>query len=517
MQYESTANSPNGVSRRTVLLGGTALAAAGASSALAQPATFMTIEAATATSTVAAECDVKPEYHLDVPTADAAAKLLEELMYQRAVQVYLWGLSAVGMRQYRVANAEAMGGGPDDYKLGYLGSLMKSNLLHLTGNPDSMYVDYMFDTHNGPIVAEVPPTLPGLLDDMWEIPVIDVIPKMSPSGKYLIVPPGWEGEAPKDHVIARPNTYVSWMLLRGNVERTESGPDTTAAVNELKTKLKIYPLTALDDPSARPKLQYYDVSEMSIDRIPPEGFAYFERLAEVVTTEPPTQTDAIMMGFMKSIGMEPGKPFQPDDHIRAILERAADTGKAMARSVAFHGNDPERWHWPDRKYAEAFMGGSPTFVSDGHTNHDARITFFYLACATSQLMASKTPGEGQAYPWVAKDAAGNILDGGKKYKMHLPANIPAKLYWSVTAYDNGTRSEIQNGTDFSRISSFTKPKVNADGGTDLFFGPEVPAGEEANWIKTVPGKGWFILFRLYGPEEPYFDLSWKPDDLVEFS
>lgn len=163
------------------------------------------------------------------------------------------------------------------------------------------------------------------------------------------------------------------------------------------------------------------------------------------------------------------------------------------------------------------MGGSPTFVSNGHTNHDARITFFYLACATSQLMASKTPGEGQAYPWVAKDAAGNILDGGKKYKMHLPPNVPAKLYWSVTAYDNGTRSEIQNGTDFSRISSFTKPKANADGSTDLFFGPEVPAGEDANWIKTVPGKGWFILFRLYGPEKPYFDLSWKPDDLVEIN
>jgi hypothetical protein len=87
----------------------------------------------------------------------------------------------------------------------------------------------------------------------------------------------------------------------------------------------------------------------------------------------------------------------------------------------------------------------------------------------------------------------------------------------VTAYDNGTRSEVQNGSDFSRISSFTKPKANADGSFDLFFGPDVPAGEEANWIKTVAGKGWFILFRLYGPEQPYFDLSWKPGDLVEIS
>lgn len=490
-------------------LGVSAAFALGASPAFAESTAPAT---APATGT-----DFRPQYELDVPTKEAAQRIFDELAYQRAVQVYLWGLSAVGMQQYRTANAAAMGGGPDDYKLGYLGEMLKSNIEHLTGNPDSMYIDYMFDTRNGPIIAEVPPTLPGFIDDMWELPVIDVISKVSPSGKYLIVPPGWNGGTPEDHVVARPNTYVSWMLLRGNVEQSAQGPDTRVAVNEMKTKLKIYPLSAAGDPSARPTLQYFDVSEMDIDRIPPEGLAYFHRLAEVVTSEPPTQTDAFAMGLMRAIGLEPGKPFEPDARMTAILERAAETGKAMARTIAFHSDDPERWHWPDRKYAEAFMGGSPSFVSDGHTNHDARITFFYLACGTSQLMASKTPGVGQAYPWVAKDAAGNILDGGKTYKMHLPANIPAKLYWSVTAYDNGTRSEIQNGTPFARISTFTKPRTNNDGGTDLFFGPNALAGQEANWIKTVPGKGWFILFRLYGPGEAYFDRAWKPDDLVQIS
>lgn len=458
----------------------------------------------------------KFDYALDVPTKEAAQKIFDELAYQRAVQIYMWGLPAVGMQQYRMANAKAMGGGPDDYKIGYLGGLLKNNVEHLTGNPDSMYIDYFFDTRNGPIVMEVPPTLPGLLDDIWELPVVDVIPQVSPSGKYLIVPPGWKGKAPKGHVVARPSTYTSWMLLRGNVEQTAQGPDSRAAVNEMKTKLKIYPLSALNDPSARPKLQYFDMSDMVIDRIPPEGLTFFERLAELVTSEPRTQTDPFAMGLMKAIGLEPGKPFKPDPRMTAILERAAETGKAMARTIAFHGG-PEWRHWPDRRYNEAFMGGSPSFVLDGHTNHDARTAFFYMACATSKLMASTTPGVGQAYPWVAKDAADNILDGAKKYKMHLPANIPAKLYWSVTAYDNLTRSELHNGTPFSRISMFTKPKMNADGSVDLFFGPNIPAGENANWIKTVPGKGWFILFRLYGPEKEYFDRAWKPEDLVEIS
>jgi hypothetical protein len=456
----------------------------------------------------------KPQYELGVPTKETAERMFDELAYQRAVQVYLWGLPAVGMQQYRVANGEAMGGGSDAYKLGYLGGLLTSNVEHLTGNPDSMYIDYFFDTRKGPIVVEVPPTLPGFIDDMWELPVIDVIEKVSPNGKYLIVPPGWKGEAPADHVVVRPNTYVSWMLLRGNVKQTEQGSDTSQAVEEMKTKLKIYPRSAANDAPARPKLQYVDLSEKKINRIPPEGLDYFKRLAEVVTSEPLTQTDAFMMGFMKSLGMEPGKPFKPDERTTKILERAAETGQAMARTVAFRAENPDRYHWPDRKFVEPFVGGSPAFVKDGHVNHDARITFFYLACGTSQLMNSTTPGVGQAYPSGLMDSTGKPFDGGKKYKMHLPPNIPAKLYWSVTVYDNGKRTELHNGQPYSRISTFTKPKVNADGSIDLFFGPEVPGGEEANWVKTVKGQGWFYLFRLYGPEKQYFDLSWKPDDVV---
>lgn len=230
--------------------------------------------------------------------------------------------------------------------------------------------------------------------------------------------------------MARPATFISWLFIHGNVQQTAQGADTSAAVSELKSKLKIYPLSALNDPAARPTLQFFDLSDKTINRIPPEGLTFFQRLAEVVTHEPATQTDAFAMGLMRAIGIEPGKPFTPDARMTAILERAADTGKAMARSIAFQSEDPERWHWPDRKYAEAFMGGSPTFVSNSATNHDARTSFFYLAGAISKLMTSKTPGVGQAYPWVAKDAAGNILDGNKHYKLHLPRTFqPSSTGW----------------------------------------------------------------------------------------
>lgn len=455
----------------------------------------------------------EPQYNLGVPTEETAQKMFDELAYQRAVQVYLWGLPAVGQQQYRIANAKAMGGGSDAYKVGYLGDMLKNNIEHLTGNPDSMYIEYFIDTHEGPVMLEVPATLPGMLDDMWQKPVVDILQQTSPSGKYLVVPPSWKGDSPKDAVVIRPETYTTWLLLRGGAKLTDTGADTSEAVAEMKNKLKIYPWN--DGKATKKKLQFFNLSDMNIDRIPPEGLTYFERLSEVVNSEPNTQTDAFAMGLMKAIGIEPGKAFEPDARMKHILERAARTGQAMARTIAYNGNEKERWHWPDRNYAEAFMGGSPAFEANGHVNHDARTYFFYLACGTSQLMASTTPGKGQAYPWASKDANGNFFDGGKNYKMHLPANIPAKLYWSVTAYDTATRSQLHNDSSFSRISTFTKPKTNSDGSTDLFFGPKVPKGEEANWVQTVPGKGWFFLFRLYGPEKPYFDLSWKPDDLVE--
>ena len=54
---------------------------------------------------------------------------------------------------------------------------------------------------------------------------------------------------------------------------------------------------------------------------------------------------------------------------------------------------------------------------------------------------------------------------------------------------------------------------NADGSTDIYFGPTAPAGKESNWIQTVPGKGWWIILRLYNPLQSFFDKSWRPTEI----
>jgi hypothetical protein len=105
------------------------------------------------------------------------------------------------------------------------------------------------------------------------------------------------------------------------------------------------------------------------------------------------------------------------------------------------------------------------------------------------------------------------LDGAKTYKLSVPQPVPQKLFWSVTVYDSATRSQIQTDQDRAALRSLVELKyVATTGAIDLYFGPNAPAGKEGQWIKTNPGKGWFVYFRLYGPEGPAFDGRWKPGD-----
>jgi hypothetical protein len=170
--------------------------------------------------------------------------------------------------------------------------------------------------------------------------------------------------------------------------------------------------------------------------------------------------------------------------------------------------------WPDRQYINPFIGGSPFFYADTFTNLDNRSVFFSCAYSASPAMAMNIVGMGAKYPATVRDADGDILSGGKSYKLHLPKGIPAKIFWSVTVYDTEHASGLDNGQPLPSINSMDRPMVNKDGSVDVYFGPSKPAGA-ANWLATVPGKAWFILLRLYGPDQAYFDNTWKPDDIVK--
>ena len=139
--------------------------------------------------------------------------------------------------------------------------------------------------------------------------------------------------------------------------------------------------------------------------------------------------------------------------------------------------------------------------------------FFYYATGITPAMAMAKVGSGSAYAAALRDANGNYLDGGKTYKITLPGPIPAKEFWSFVVYDNQTRSLLETDQKLAGVDS-TNPDVKADpdGSVTVWFGPKAPAGHEDNWVQTMPGKGWNVLLRLYGPLEPWFDKSWKPGD-----
>jgi len=130
-------------------------------------------------------------------------------------------------------------------------------------------------------------------------------------------------------------------------------------------------------------------------------------------------------------------------------------------------------------------------------------------------MRSQTPGKGQAYLSAYTDANGAWLDGANTYTLHVPADPPAKLFWSVTVYDIGTRCLIDNAQQRGDRGSRDPDLVrNDDGSVDLQFGPTPPAGGDSNWVQTVPGQHWFSYMRFYGPVAAYFDRSWKLGDIT---
>ena len=216
---------------------------------------------------------------------------------------------------------------------------------------------------------------------------------------------------------------------------------------------------------------------------------------------------------MQAIGIEKGKPFKPDDKTKALLSEAARLGGAIARANTYASSSPGVFYYPDRKWQGVPDGMTYTFTRDGAPQIDARNNVYYMAAGNSPAMMEKNVGQGSQYLWTYRDADGNFLDGAKTYRLHVLPNIPANNFWSVVVYDALSRSELQNGQPFPSVSSYTKPLVNADGSIDIVFGPEEPK-QKGNWIKTVPGKGWFPIFRFYGPAAPYFDKTWKLEDIA---
>ena len=284
-----------------------------------------------------------------------------------------------------------------------------------------------------------------------------------------------------------------------------------AAVDHVKAGTKVYPLSAADNP---PATEFVNASGRQFNTISANDFSFYEELNQVVQAEPADWVDPATVGLYASIGIRKGQDFAPDERMRKILTEAVAVGNATARTFLFASRDPSAKFYDDRQWFTTFIGGSYLFQDGPERLMDAATMFFYGFTGITPAMTLKKAGEGSAYAMTVRDSAGDFLDGGKTYKVTLPGPVPARDFWSFVVYDNQSRSLLETDQKLAGIDSNDKAlTVGADGSATVWFGPEAPEGHESDWVQTVPGQGYFSLFRLYGPLDSWFDKTWKIGDL----
>jgi len=325
------------------------------------------------------------EFFDGMPTEATASKVLEHLTFLRGVEAFLSAIPA--------ASVEALRAGLEGF--GVTDDLMDSSSLFLTGNTDTVYAVAVLDLgRDGPTVVEIPAGCgPGTVDDAWFRFVIDMGapgPDRGQGGKYLILPPGYDGEVPDGYFTATSTSYVNLIALRGFLVDGK----TDAASHMFRDGVKIYPLDRRDDP---PAMEFINGSGQSFNTIHASNAEFYDEVHTVIDREPVGLIDPETQGLLASIGIRKGKPFAPDERLREILTDAAAVGNATARAIFFNTAEADNYLYEGSYWKRGFYGGNYQFLLDGEDgvrNLDARTAVFYMATLNTPAMTAKMVGLG---------------------------------------------------------------------------------------------------------------------------
>jgi hypothetical protein len=481
------------------------------------------------------------------PSKETLAKVYDNLDFTHAFEAFVNTFQGVNLAAARKGMLDI---GVKDNEVLLFSTLMDAKSLFLTTNADTVYFFGFVDLTKGPMVVETPPKALGTIDDMWWRWVIDFGlpgPDRAAGGRYLILPPGYEGALPEGgYYVARSRTSRVLMLGRMFLENKN---DPKPAVELVRKFTKIYPYQAggdgtsiaeflagkarFDRVTPPPAQVFHEGSGKVMNTIPPNDFSYYEMLNEVVQQEPATSLDPELMGPLAAIGIIKGKPFAPDARMKKILTEAVALANATSRSLFLNPRDPSWFYYPGSSWYNLLFvtgyewetpipmitrEGAKPFPPTGYRTLDGRTNFFYGVTGITPAMAMRVPGIGSQYLFASVDADKQYLDGAKTYKCTLPKDVPAEKFWSFTLYDNMTRSMLDTPQRYPRAGSQSYPspaaEASADGSTTVYFSPKQPDGvKRGNWIQTDPNKGWFTLLRFYSPLEPFFSKKWRPSEI----
>lgn len=438
-----------------------------------------------------------------------------QLAYQRGIEAMIWSMPAISIREFQESAFKDYGASWNDVVLWSKPALPRHELL--TANNQVPYMLTFLNLRQGPVVVEIPAAgakalLFGSFVDNWQAPIVDVGPSGEDEGrggKYLFIPPGYADPIPDGYIPVRMEGYV----VGGGLRPVPANGGTAEDAHTYAQQMKVYPLA---DAAAPKPTRFLDGYPKPYHSLPAYDASWFSELAAMVNEEPVRERDKVMMGMLASIGIERGKPFQPSANTQKALDAAlVDGRRIMQRFFETPGQALTPW-WQGSQWS-AFspkmlqQANEFTYETDDALWIDARAGgLFYWA-----TFVPKKLGGGTFYLMDLRDSAGQLFDGQTTYRLHVPAVVPAKDFWSAIVYDRDTKAFVcagpcdtaDNGVG---LSSFDKPtmKQNGDGSVDLYFGPKAPAGFEKNWVTTA-GRSFFLIFRLYGPEKEFFERTWR--------
>ena len=353
----------------------------------------------------------------------------------------------------------------------------------------------------------------GGISDLWQREIMGIGPTgrdKGKGGKFLLLPPDHDGAVPDGYMAAKSQTYGVVFGVRGfqSSRRDRAGGLADEDDQNLSAVAGGQPAGERSSSMARARRS---------TRSSPTPASTSPIWRWMIEREPHDTIPSHERFQLAAIGIEKGKPFTPDAARKALLDDAARFASAIARTNSFDSDDPARLVYPDRAWEWAFIGGSASWDSQGYVNTDRRSGFAYIAIGMSPAMVEKHVGTGSQYLWTPRDASGAFLDGGKRYRLHIPAEHPGE----ELLVGRGLRRR-QPLDPAQRPAVPVGEHVHRPGGECRWLDRHRlrarsarRSGNAKNWIQTTPGKGWFMLFRFYGPLEPFFDKTWKPDDIVE--